>query len=356
AGVLGALLRWVGSGPATLKLKIIDYPGEWLLDLPLLDQSYADWSRATLQLCRRGMRARTARDFTTFLSDHRHNAPASEEDARRAHELYRHYLRAARDQHGLNFLQPGRFLDPGPLGENSYMWFAPLDIPDNFQRSTDGTLAAVMERRFEAYKTEVVMPFYSQHFRNYSRQVVLVDVLGALLAGREVFDDTRHAVDTILESFRYGHSGIISRLLQSARIEKVLFAATKADHVPEVQRDHLAALLRNMVALPALDVSSRNAMFDVATLASVISTEEDTQEIEGHRVQVVVGKPVGSDTRAKFFVGNVPARPPRPEAWGKPFLNIPIFEPPVIDVSPIDGIAHINLDLALEYLIGDQLQ
>ena len=52
------------------------------------------------------------------------------------------YLRAARDQHGLNFLQPGRFLDPGPLGENSYMWFAPLDIPDNFQRSTDGTLAA----------------------------------------------------------------------------------------------------------------------------------------------------------------------------------------------------------------------
>jgi predicted YcjX-like family ATPase len=52
----------------------------------------------------------------------------------------------------------------------------------------------------------------------------------------------------------------------------------------------------------------------------------------------------------------VPARPPRPVAWGKPFLNIPVFEPPVIDVSPIDGIPHINLDLALEYLIGDQLR
>jgi len=356
AGALGVLLRWIGSGPATLKLKIIDYPGEWLLDLPLLSQSYADWSRATLQLCRRGMRASTARDLIAFLSDHRHDALASEEDARRAHELYRQHLRAARDQDGLNFLQPGRFLDPGSLGKNSYMWFAPLEIPDSLQRSTDGTLAAVMERRFESYKTEVIMPFYSQYFRNYSRQVVLVDVLGALLAGREVFEDTRHAIDAILESFRYGHRGIISRLLQSARIEKVLFAATKADHVPEVQRDHLAALLRNMVALPALDVSSRNAMFDVAALASVISTEEDTQEIDGHAVQVVVGKPVGSDTRAKFFVGNVPARPPRPEAWGKPFLNIPVFEPPVIDVSPIDGIAHINLDLALEYLIGDQLR
>ena len=356
AGPLGTLLRWIGSGPATLKLKIIDYPGEWLLDLPLLDQSYADWSRATLQLCRHGLRARVARNFISFLADHRHDAPASEDDARRAHELYREYLRAARDKHGLSFLQPGRFLDPSPLGENSYMWFAPLDIPENVEHGADGTLAALMERRFQAYKVEVVMPFYSQHFRNYSRQVVLVDVLGALLAGREVFEDTRHAIDAILESFRYGHSGIISRLLQSARIEKVLFAATKADHVPEVQRDHLAALLRSMVALPALDVSSRNAMFDVVALASVISTEEDTQEIDGHQVQVVVGKPVGSDTRAKFFIGNVPARPPRPEAWGKPFLNIPVFEPPVIDVSPIDGIAHINLDLALEYLIGDQLR
>src|SRR5262249_39559111 len=264
------------------------YPGEWLLDLPLLDQNYADWSRATLQLTQRGMRAETARDFLAFLSDHRHDAPASEEDARRAHELYLRHLRASRDQHGLNFLQPG------PLGENSYMWFPPLDIPDNIDRIADGTLAAVMQRRFEAYKTEVVMPFYSQHFRNYSRQVVLVDVLGALLAGQEVFEDTRNAIDAIMESFRYGHSGIISRLLQSARIEKVLFAATKADHVPEVQRDHLAALLRNMIAIPALDVSSSNAMFDVAALASVISTEEDTQEIDGHRVQVVVGKPVGS--------------------------------------------------------------
>src|SRR5215471_18930652 len=356
AGPLGTVLRWIGSGPATLKLKIIDYPGEWLLDLPLLDQGYADWSRATLQLCRRGTRASTARDFLAFVSDHPHDAPASEEDAMRAHELYRQHLRAARDQHGLNFLQPGRFLDPGSLGKNSFMWFAPLDLPDNLQHGTDGTLAAAMERRFEAYKTEVAMPFYSQHFRNYSRQVVLVDVLGALLAGREVFEDTRRALDTIMESFRYGYGGIILRLLQSARIEKVLFAATKADHVPEVQRDHLAALLRSMVALPALDVSSRNAMFDVAALASVISTEEDTQEIDGHQVQVVVGKPVGSDARAKFFVGNVPARPPRPEAWGKPFLNIPVFEPPVIDVSPIDGIAHINLDLALEYLIGDQLR
>ena len=136
----------------------------------------------------------------------------------------------------------------------------------------------------------------------------------------------------------------------------MLFAATKTDHVPDVQREHLASLLRSMVALPALDIRGSNAAIDVAAVASVISTEDDTQEINGHRVQVVVGKPVGTETRAKFFVGNVPARPPRPQAWGKPFLNIPVFEPPTIEATPIDGIPHINLDLALEYLIGDQLR
>ena len=32
------------SGPRAVHLDIVDYPGEWLLDLALLDKSYADWS------------------------------------------------------------------------------------------------------------------------------------------------------------------------------------------------------------------------------------------------------------------------------------------------------------------------
>jgi len=355
-GPLAFVFNQLGGGAATLRLRIVDYPGEWLLDLPLLTQSFAEWSRATLRLCRAGVRAEIGRDFLAFVADHRHDAAESDETARRAHELYCALLVAARDKHGLSFLQPGRFLEPGALAGQPRLWFAPLDIPDGIERPAARTLGALMDRRFETYKSEVVTPFYEQHFRNFSRQVVLVDVLGALLAGREAFDDTRLAIEAIMQSFRYGAGGILMRLLRGARIDKVLLAATKADHVPEVQRDHLAALLRNTAALPALEVATSNAAIDVAAIASVISTEEDTQEIDGQRVQVVVGRPVGSATKAKFFVGNVPIRPPRAGAWGQPFLNIPVFEPPAIDVLPIDGIAHINLDLALDYLIGDRLR
>ena len=44
----------------TLTLDIVDYPGEWLLDLPLLNKSYEQWSAESLALSREG-RARQAR-------------------------------------------------------------------------------------------------------------------------------------------------------------------------------------------------------------------------------------------------------------------------------------------------------
>jgi predicted YcjX-like family ATPase len=245
---------------------------------------------------------------------------------------------------------------PGSLGEVPYLWFAPLDVPEGVDRMAAGSLGALMEERFEVYKKEVVEKFYQNYFRNYARQIVLVDVLGALLAGREAFEDTRLATEAILESFRYGQRTILSSLIGSARVEKVLFAATKADHIPDLQRDHLAALLRNMAALPVLEARGGNADIDVTTLASVASTVEGTQEIDGRREQVVIGRPIGSGRQTKFFGGDVPIRPPRPEQWGAPFLDIPVFEPPLIDPAPVDGIPHINLDLALEFLIGDRLR
>jgi uncharacterized protein len=356
ASALGKLVSEITGSPAALTLRIVDYPGEWLLDLPLLGVGYAQWSRATLRLLRKGLRAAVARDFLALLDQHRPEEVASEEVAKQMHDRYCAYLLEARDRHGLSFLQPGRFLCRGTLGEPAYLRFAPLEIAEGVDMFAPATLGALMAERFEVYKREVVERFYQDHFRHYSRQIVLVDVLRALLGGREVFEDTRLALDAILESFRYGHGGILSRLLLGPHIDKVLFAATKADHVPDIQRDHLAALLRNMAAFPALEVKSSNAQLEVTALASVISTAEESQEIEGQRVQVVVGRPVGSKKQSKFFVGNVPIRPPRADAWGSPFLNVPVFEPPAIDPSPVDGIAHINLDLALEFLLGDRLR
>ncbi len=44
----------------TLTLDIVDYPGEWLLDLPLLNKSFEQWSAESLALSRERPRAQLA--------------------------------------------------------------------------------------------------------------------------------------------------------------------------------------------------------------------------------------------------------------------------------------------------------
>ena len=52
-----------------LTLDIVDYPGEWLLDLPLLTKSYETWAAESLRLSRQRSRAHLAADWHSHLSD-----------------------------------------------------------------------------------------------------------------------------------------------------------------------------------------------------------------------------------------------------------------------------------------------
>jgi len=211
-----------------------------------------------------------------------------------------------------------------------------------------------MEARFEAYKQLVVRPFFAQLARGVDRQIVLVDVLRALNAGQAAFADQRLAFETILAAFRFGRRGLL-RLLFGARIDRVLFAATKADHVPALQRDHLEALMANLVAVPTLRAEAANAQVAAMALASICCTEDGTDVIDGRKVDVVIGLPEGGERRIRFFPGIVPVAPPPEGFWGERFTEFPVFQPPRIAPEEGDGVPHINLDKALDFLLGDTL-
>src|SRR3954453_773815 len=51
-----------------LTLDIVDYPGEWLLDLPLLTKSYQQWSTESLALSRQQPRGRLAANWHAHLA------------------------------------------------------------------------------------------------------------------------------------------------------------------------------------------------------------------------------------------------------------------------------------------------
>ena len=349
AGFLGR----AAGGTAELRLEILDYPGEWLLDLPLLGQTYREWSRTTLERARSGARAALARDWLDFLARHPADNAVDLGAAHQAHRLYRSFLSACRTGEQLSLLQPGRFLNPGQLADQSLLWFCPMPLAIG-ANAREGSMAALMEARFETYKQVVVQPFFTQLARGVDRQIVLVDVLRTLNAGPAAFADQRLALETVLAAFRLGRRSIL-RFLFGARIDRVLFAATKADHVPALQRDHLEALMANLVEVPTLRAKAAHARVAATALASIRCTEDGTDVIDGHKVDVVIGLPEGGERRIRFFPGIVPVTPPPEGFWGERFTEFPVFQPPRIEPAAGDGIPHIDLDKALDFLLGDIL-
>ncbi|MBE9561321.1 MAG: YcjX family protein, partial [Proteobacteria bacterium] len=52
----------------TLYVDIVDYPGEWLLDLPLLELTYEQWSEQIARLCETEPRLSLSQEWRTFLN------------------------------------------------------------------------------------------------------------------------------------------------------------------------------------------------------------------------------------------------------------------------------------------------
>src|ERR1700710_1949797 len=166
----------------------------------------------------------------------------------------------------MSLLPPGRFLMPGNLAGSPALTFAPLDVVAD-GTAPDGSLWAMMKRRFEAYKDVVVRPFFRDHFARLDRQIVLVDALAAFNAGPEALHDLEAALAGILDCFRIGRSTILSNLFRP-RIDRILFAATKADHLHHSSHDRLEAILKRMLDPATTRAAGAGAAGDVVALAA----------------------------------------------------------------------------------------
>ena len=173
----------------------------------------------------------------------------------------------------MRLLPPGRFLMPGDLAGSPALTFAPLELPDG--EAPAGSLWAMMERRYEAYKNVVVRPFYREHFARLDRQIVLVDALAAFNAGPDAVRDLEGALAAILASFRTGSASIVSALFRP-RIDRILFAATKADHLHHANHDRLERFLARMTERAIERAKFAGATIDVVALAAVRATREAT--------------------------------------------------------------------------------
>ena len=337
--------------------------------MPLLDLDYEEWSRAALEQSRVKGRRPIAKAWHQALAAIDPTALADEALAAKLSDLFKDYLRATRsDQYSLSTLPPGRFLMPGDLEGSPALTFAPLegDASDFLK----GSLGAMMERRYEAYKKLVVRPFFRDHFSRLDRQIVLIDVLAALNGGAAAIADLERAMTETLQCFRTGSNTLLSRML-APRIDSVVLAATKADHLHHTSHDRLEAILAALAEKAIGRAEFAGANVKVLALAAVRATHEGLAKKNGEKLPCIIGSPLPGETIGRrtfdgdeefaIFPGDLPADPKLAletieiEADELRFVR---FRPPNPAKLASGGFApfpNIRLDRALQALIGDRL-
>ncbi len=351
AGLLAGI-----QGPRTVHLDIIDYPGEWLLDLGLIEKSYSEWSRDTL--ARLGVRA-IAQDFLSLAGAEDSSRTLDEGRARALAQSFTAYLAAARSE-GYSDLTPGRFLLPGEMSGSPVLTFAPLPAPDKAPRTS---LWREMDRRYEAYKAQVVKPFFRTHFARLDRQIVLVDALGAIHKGPAAIEDLRRTMADLLTAFRPGRNAFLTQLLRGKRVERILFAATKADHLHHTQHGRLTAIMEALTRDARDRARFAGAQTQAMSLASLRATVEETIEHGGQTLDCVRGRLLDTGKEAAFYPGALPDDPAHllgparagAERWLDQDYQVMTFAPAPLSLRPGDGPPHIRLDRAAQFLIGDRL-
>ncbi|WP_162175161.1 YcjX family protein [Fodinicurvata fenggangensis] len=338
-----------------LHLDLFDYPGEWLMDLALLGHDHASWSSAVLEEMQQPRHEAAAREFRQILADLDPDRPdpEAEQKAMQAAEAFRSYLRQRQEQESRALLlHPGRFLLPGELEGAPVLTFAPLP-PANHDtawrrraRNQDHSLRELMEQRFASYRDGIVRPFHRRHFMRLDRQLVLVDLLAHLSRGSEGLKALDHEMQSLQEALRIGRSWLPRRL--RAGVDRVLFACSKADHLPGDQHEILEGLLARSLAGSLRQTRFRGAETETMTLAALRATREVTQPERPNR-RYVAGIPLGGQQEVAHYPGQLSL-----EGIPSDAFEILAFQPPV-GLSSAQAWPHIRLDRALQYLIGDRL-
>ncbi|MDG3088194.1 YcjX family protein [Vibrio hannami] len=338
---------------STLYLDIIDYPGEWLLDLPLLELSYEEWS-ATQYAGMTEDRRTLANCWMSAAENIDLFAEADEKQIQSVSETFTEYLYKCKEA-GFHWVQPGRFVLPGELAGAPVLQFFPLPEHCNvadLAKSSKGSSYQMLKSRYEEYQKRVVRAFYKNHFSTFDRQIVLVDCLQPLNAGYESFNDMKDALEQIMKSFRYGRSSMLKRLF-APKIDKVLFAATKADHVTPDQHGNLVSLLQQMVHPSWQHAAFEDIEMECISMASIQATVPGFVSQGASNSPAIRGTTLSGEPMT-LYPGEVPRKLPGADYWKNSGFEFSSFRPMPSDEG--QPCKHLRLDKALQYLIGDKLK
>jgi predicted YcjX-like family ATPase len=187
--------------------------------------------------------------------------------------------------------------------------------------------------------------------------------LGAIHQGPQAVEDLRHAMSETLSAFRPGRNSFLVNLLGGRRVEKILFAATKADHLHHTQHGKLTAIMEALTREARDRAQYAGAGTAAMAIASLRATTEAVMQHEGSALNVVRGRLLETGKDAALYPGDLPDDPAHllnparqgAEKWLDQDYQVMRFAPAPLVLRPGDGPPHIRLNRAAEFLFGDRL-
>ncbi|GAA5525602.1 uncharacterized protein YcjX [Microbulbifer aestuariivivens] len=342
--------RFGRPGRRTLVVELRDYPGEWLMDLPLLGMGYADWCRHQHHIFDGDARTGLAPQLMSELAALSPSATAEPGQLERLWSTYRDFLSECRSARRLSYLQPGRAL----LDREEYLVMPLLDLRGQTNAALDAlpdnSNYKVLAARYRRYVDELVAPFVHSHFRHLDRQLVLVDMIGTLYAGEQALDDMRLAFAHIADTFRYGGSNPLRKLWRP-RIDRLVFAATKVDQVLAADHDALRQLLGSQLQQAFAGARHQGLPLFCEAISAVRSSNETLRDgrrmLVGHDLQ---GRYLGFEN-AEIFA----QLPGEAEDWQHYQGAAPPQLRPPAGMAAGECIPHIRVDALLNLLLGDKV-
>lgn len=325
-------------------IEIVDYPGEWLLDLTLLDKSYEQWSADVLKHLE-NLQDEKAKEYVKRVRNLTTNDSSSELEIS-LHGEYSQMINELKEKH-YSFITPGRFLVPSDLRDDPMLVFAPLP-------KSSSKLHEKFKKRYKTYVKEIVKKIHLEYFKDFDRQVVLVDVIEALQNGYECYADMDKSLKSMLGVYSHAQGTLLSRIL-SPTIEKVCFVATKADLVPSSSHRNYLSLLNEMSGKIQHELEG----IEVSTSAHVVSSVKCTQSIvsekNGEKLPSLRGIDAKTQNVVEVYPGNMPSMFPTKESWDSSLFMYEEFLPPKKQYHSNEAFEHINMDRLIWDLLKDML-
>ncbi len=336
-----------------INLEIVDYPGEWLLDLSMLEYSFQEWSDRMLALAEDENHSEYVQSFLLLLEESDLYGASSPHKDELIFDTYKEYLKLLYYNH-FTFIQPGRFLEPGDLEGDPALHFSPLPAPPRDQIVDENSIYMRFQKRYDTYLKEVVKRLYIEHFSSFDTQIVLVDLIKTLEHGRASFEDMNLGFKEVLKSFTYGHNSILNQWF-APKIDHVIFAATKADYIPRNQHEGYRQILEDLIRQIQRELHVSGTKTETTIVSAVKSTEYLRTRYEGKVLECIEGRVDVNGAVEVYYPGEVPRNYQLDSFWQTHQFQFPNFLPRAFPKNENQAVEHIRMDRIIYSLLEDRV-